>query len=151
MTSGVIPVIFTNQVFSQILFIEERKLFVGMISKKCSESDVKMMFAPFGSIEDCTILRDQNGQSRGRKMSESRVWSNLIIEEGTTSSEISVMWCWVHVSIHTCLPWSKMVIKNYDKSLSRLLCNKSQFVCEELTLHSPFWFGGQLKLSVSLN
>nr|XP_022290863.1 CUGBP Elav-like family member 2 isoform X22 [Crassostrea virginica] len=44
---------------------EERKLFVGMISKKCSESDVKMMFAPFGSIEDCTILRDQNGQSRG--------------------------------------------------------------------------------------
>lgn len=73
LTSVVIPVIFTNQVFSQILFIEERKLFVGMISKKCSESDVKMMFAPFGSIEDCTILRDQNGQSRGRKMSESRV------------------------------------------------------------------------------
>lgn len=91
LTSGVIPVIFTNQVFSQILFIEERKLFVGMISKKCSESDVKMMFAPFGSIEDCTILRDQNGQSRGRKMSESRVWINLIIEEGTTSTEISVM------------------------------------------------------------
>lgn len=138
MTSGVIPVNFTNQVFSQILFIEERKLFVGMISKKCSESDVKMMFAPFGSIEDCTILRDQNGQSRGRKMSESRVWSNLIIEEGTTSSEISVMWCWVYVSIHTCLPWSKMVIKKYDKSLSRLLCNKSQFVCEELTLQFPF-------------
>ncbi|KAK3097291.1 hypothetical protein FSP39_008418 [Pinctada imbricata] len=44
---------------------EERKLFVGMISKKCTESDIKMMFAPFGTIEDCTILRDQNGQSRG--------------------------------------------------------------------------------------
>ena len=40
-----------------------------MISKKCSESDVKMMFAPFGSIEDCTILRDQNGQSRGTVLS----------------------------------------------------------------------------------
>ena len=45
---------------------EERKLFVGMISKKCTESDIKMMFAPFGTIEDCTILRDQNGQSRGK-------------------------------------------------------------------------------------
>ncbi|XP_071134466.1 CUGBP Elav-like family member 2 isoform X20 [Mytilus edulis] len=43
----------------------ERKLFVGMISKKCSENDIRMIFSPFGSIEDCTVLRDQNGQSRG--------------------------------------------------------------------------------------
>jgi len=46
--------------------VEERKLFVGMLSKKCSESDVRMMFAPFGTIEECTILREQNGQSRGQ-------------------------------------------------------------------------------------
>ncbi|XP_071134472.1 CUGBP Elav-like family member 2 isoform X25 [Mytilus edulis] len=44
---------------------DERKLFVGMISKKCSENDIRMIFSPFGSIEDCTVLRDQNGQSRG--------------------------------------------------------------------------------------
>ena len=36
-----------------------------MISKKCVENDVRMMFAPFGAIEDCTVLRDQNGQSKG--------------------------------------------------------------------------------------
>ncbi|KAL3881595.1 hypothetical protein ACJMK2_028013 [Sinanodonta woodiana] len=44
---------------------EERKLFVGMVSKKCTENDIRMLFAPFGAIEDCTILRDQNHQSRG--------------------------------------------------------------------------------------
>jgi len=49
-----------------VFTVEERKLFVGMLSKKCSENDVRMMFAPFGTIEECTILREQNGQSRGQ-------------------------------------------------------------------------------------
>lgn len=43
----------------------ERKLFVGMLSKKCSENDVRHMFANFGAIEECTVLRDPNGQSKG--------------------------------------------------------------------------------------
>ena len=37
-----------------------------MLTKKFNENEVKMMFAPFGNIEDCTVLRDQNGQSRGK-------------------------------------------------------------------------------------
>ena len=49
-----------------LIAVEERKLFVGMLSKKCSENDVRMMFAPFGTIEECTILREQSGQSRGQ-------------------------------------------------------------------------------------
>ncbi|XP_054159308.1 CUGBP Elav-like family member 2 [Oppia nitens] len=43
----------------------ERKLFVGMLSKKYNESDVRLMFAAYGNIEECTVLRDTNGQSKG--------------------------------------------------------------------------------------
>lgn len=45
--------------------IEERKLFVGMLSKKYTEHDVRMIFASFGAIEECTVLQDHNGQSKG--------------------------------------------------------------------------------------
>ena len=37
-----------------------------MIAKKCNENDVRIMFSPFGGIEECTVLRDANGQSRGK-------------------------------------------------------------------------------------
>ncbi|BES94197.1 RNA recognition motif. (a.k.a. RRM, RBD, or RNP domain) [Nesidiocoris tenuis] len=43
----------------------ERKLFVGMLSKKYSENDVRQMFEGFGAIEECTVLRDTSGQSKG--------------------------------------------------------------------------------------
>uniref|UniRef100_A0A0K8TGN6 RRM domain-containing protein n=2 Tax=Lygus hesperus TaxID=30085 RepID=A0A0K8TGN6_LYGHE len=43
----------------------ERKLFVGMLSKKYNENDVRQMFEGFGSIEECTVLRDTAGQSKG--------------------------------------------------------------------------------------
>ncbi|CAG9532172.1 unnamed protein product [Cercopithifilaria johnstoni] len=43
----------------------ERKLFVGMLNKKLTEDDVREMFAQFGHIEDCTVLKDSEGKSRG--------------------------------------------------------------------------------------
>lgn len=48
-----------------IIFVSERKLFVGMLSKKYTENDVRSMFSVYGTIEECSVLRDNAGQSKG--------------------------------------------------------------------------------------
>ncbi|KAG5681536.1 hypothetical protein PVAND_010959 [Polypedilum vanderplanki] len=45
--------------------LPERKLFVGMLNKKYNENDVRQLFTGHGTIEECTVLRDPNGQSKG--------------------------------------------------------------------------------------
>lgn len=45
--------------------LSERKLFVGMLNKKYNENDVRQMFSNYGTIEECTVLRDPSGQSKG--------------------------------------------------------------------------------------
>lgn len=45
--------------------LPERKLFVGMLSKKYNEQDVRQLFSGNGAIDECTVLRDQLGQSKG--------------------------------------------------------------------------------------
>lgn len=45
--------------------VAERKLFVGMLNKSMTEDDVRKLFSPFGQIDDCTVLKDSDGKSRG--------------------------------------------------------------------------------------
>lgn len=40
-------------------------MFIGMVSKKCNENDIRVMFSAFGQIEECRILRGPDGLSRG--------------------------------------------------------------------------------------
>ena len=40
---------------------------MGMISKQATEDDLKGMFGAFGEVEDLSILKDSDGNSKGKQ------------------------------------------------------------------------------------
>jgi RNA recognition motif-containing protein len=47
----------------------EHKLFVGMVPKAATDEDLRALFAPFGTIEECVILRSPtDNTSKGARV-----------------------------------------------------------------------------------
>lgn len=44
---------------------EERKLFVGMLPRDFTEAQIQAMFGAFGTLEECAVLKDATGVSKG--------------------------------------------------------------------------------------
>lgn len=111
--------------------LEETKLFVGMLSKNHAEDNVRNLFVQFGEIEECTVLRTPEGQSKGCafvKFKGHQAAANAISQ--------------LHAS--TTMPGasSSLVVKFADNEKERAVRKMQQLVSQHQTVAAAAAAGG---------
>ncbi|XP_070184653.1 CUGBP Elav-like family member 3-A isoform X2 [Littorina saxatilis] len=102
-----------------------------MLNKQQTEEDVRQLFHPYGTIEECTILRDQNGNSKGcafvKFASHSEAQSAINALHGSQTMPVSI----AHGAS------SSLVVKFADTEKERQL-RRMQQMAGPLGLLNPF-------------
>ncbi|XP_052265027.1 CUGBP Elav-like family member 3-A isoform X2 [Dreissena polymorpha] len=102
---------------------EDRKLFVGMLNKQQTEDDIKHLFTPFGQVEELTILRDQNGNSKGCAFVK---YSNHSEAQAAINNLHGSQTMPVRAHLHTRGASSSLVVKFADTEKERQLRRMQQ-------------------------
>ncbi|CAG5114890.1 unnamed protein product, partial [Candidula unifasciata] len=113
----------------------DRKLFVGMLNKSQTEEDVRQLFHAYGNIEECTILRDQSGNSKGCAFVKFSNHQDAV-------AAINALHGSQTMSVSS--PWgasSSLVVKFADTEKERQL-RRMQQMAGPLGLLNPFALGG---------